>query len=762
MKSRTELTVLAVACLLLFAAVPGLADDPPQAETAQVSPPPVQTNLEVTLGAVIRDITNRHFSRFQYGRDVPRGFYLENFFFDAETPGRPWYLTVSGTDAGEDDQRFRLTFERFGRYRIDLRWDQFSTRVADNIQSVLTATGNGVFEVPDFIQAQFEAATDAELVGLVPDLLSATPFGRLQVLRRKFTLRQEYLANKNWRLHFNVSNEIRSGDRRISIGSYVRTNTAQGDTFFNPGIVAPQPIDYRTTEITAGASYGRERAFFRADYRANLFRNRTSTLTIDNPFRISDATGSRFRFQRTQIDLYPDNETHTISFLGGYSFKPWDTRLTGALSFSFWEQDDPFLPFTLNTAIVAANLPAGVQPTDLAALPQTSLNGDVTVISSDVALTARPRQNLRVVLRYNNYNWDDDSDEILFPGYANSDSRWKEDHGSRPIANRLHSFLRQRSGAEVIWKPRKYLAWKNKFEWEGWNRDNREIVRMNEWMWKTQLILKSKKWFYGKLNYRYGDRIPRGLYDSRKEFVLLRKFDQAHRIRHNAEFLFQINPSQRFNFSGSYGYASERYDERLYGQATNLNGFFVVDANFIPNERFAGYVNFTRERTRSTAKEVSKTGAVNFNIPNTFIRDLNDRVNSLGTGFDLNFLDHRLNWNVSYAFALSEIQIDTRNPFTVDTESLLNATAFPLPNIEENFHEVRTNINYQVRNNVEVGVRYLFEPRSLTDFTTDLFPSPYLAGLEAPENNLSRWLFLDARESSYHGHAAAIYLRYTF
>ena len=63
---------------------------------------------------------------------------------------------------------------------------------------------------------------------------------------------------------------------------------------------------------------------------------------------------------------------------------------------------------------------------------------------------------------------------------------------------------------------------------------------------------------------------------------------------------------------------------------------------------------------------------------------------------------------------------------------------------------------------MEVGVRYLFEPRSLTDFTTDLFPSPYLAGLEAPENDLSRWLFLDARESSYHGHAAAIYLRYMF
>lgn len=95
-------------------------------------------------------------------------------------------------------------------------------------------------------------------------------------------------------------------------------------------------------------------------------------------------------------------------------------------------------------------------------------------------------------------------------------------------------------------------------------------------------------------------------------------------------------------------------------------------------------------------------------------------------------------------------------------QSTLNATAFPLPNITENFHEVRTTLSYRVRENVDLGMRYLFEPRALDDFTTDVFPNGYLAGLAAPENNLNRWLFLDARQSSYHGHAAAIFLRYTF
>ena len=121
-----------------------------------------------------------------------------------------------------------------------------------------------------------------------------------------------------------------------------------------------------------------------------------------------------------------------------------------------------------------------------------------------------------------------------------------------------------------------------------------------------------------------------------------------------------------------------------------------------------------------------------------------------------------MTWDVSYAFALSQVRIQTANPFTIDVAATLDATAYPLPDITENFHEVRTTLAYRVRDNVQVGVRYLFEPRALSDFTTDIFFSPYIAGLEAPEDNLIRSLFLNAREGSYHGHAAAVFFRYTF
>lgn len=69
---------------------------PPQEEQEPTSPPPLQLNFDVTLGGVIRDITNGKSSKFQLGRAVPRGFFLRNFFFGAERPPVPKYsLTLA-------------------------------------------------------------------------------------------------------------------------------------------------------------------------------------------------------------------------------------------------------------------------------------------------------------------------------------------------------------------------------------------------------------------------------------------------------------------------------------------------------------------------------------------------------------------------------------------------------------------------------------------------------------------------------------------
>jgi MtrB/PioB family decaheme-associated outer membrane protein len=761
---RMQAMVFAASVLFMGPHGHAQAQDSPEEQSKPVSASEWFSS-DVTVGAAIRDVTSGHSSRFRYGRDLPRGFYLQEFVLSGEVPGRPWRFDISGKQVGRGDQQFRFSYDRFGKYRMDARWDQHFFAVADNIQTPDTATMNGVLEVPDSIQQRFEATPDSDLPAVVSDVLSKTPFGQLYLIRRKLTVRQEYLPWRNWRLRLDLSNETRSGDRRLSVGSYVRTSTPAGDLFNTPGIEVPEPTNYRTTEVRAGISYEGMRSFMRVDYNGSFFRNRTGTLTLDNPFWFNDQLSSRFRLRRTQVDLSPNNELRTLSLLVGRSFQPWNTRFVGSLQTSFWKQDDAFLPFTLNTAIVAPPeaLPAGTGPTELAALPRRSLEGNATTVSGDVVLTTRPHDKLRLVFRHNSYNWNDNTDPVEFSGYAAvGDSVWADSHGGARIVSFRHPYLRQRSTVDVVWEPHESLKWKNVFAWEGWNRENREVTRTNEWIGKTQLILKTRSRFYGKWNYSYGNRIPQGSYHSRKEFVSLRMFDQARRLSHRADFLFQINASETVNFSGSYAYDAKRYDERLYGQATTLDGYFVVDANFIPSDRFAGYVNFSRDRTRHTANLIGKTGIVDYNVPNTFIRDQVDRVESLGAGLDIGFLENRLKWNMAYAFALSQLEIKTTNPYPVDTQASTSATAFPLPDIRTRFHEVRTNLAFQLRPNVEVGLRYSYEPRFVADFTTDLMETGYIAPSAAPESQMPRRLFLNARDSSYRGHIGSVFIRYLF
>jgi hypothetical protein len=82
------------------------------------------------------------------------------------------------------------------------------------------------------------------------------------------------------------------------------------------------------------------------------------------------------------------------------------------------EQIEPFVPFTLNTAITASNLPAGIKPTSLAALPRQTLEGEIDTFTQDHVFASRPAKNFSFDIHYRSYDYDNKTPEILFPGYA--------------------------------------------------------------------------------------------------------------------------------------------------------------------------------------------------------------------------------------------------------------------------------------------------------------------------------------------------------
>ena len=115
--------------------------------------------------------------------------------------------------------------------------------------------------------------------------------------------------------------------------------------------------------------------------RFNDFKNTFDTFTFDNPFRITDAVDNPV-FGRTSLP--PDNKAVTESV--GATFKLGErTRLSADLTFGQWTQnDDPFIPWTTNTAIVHAR--AGTPADHRARCRRPALDGKIDTLALNALL----------------------------------------------------------------------------------------------------------------------------------------------------------------------------------------------------------------------------------------------------------------------------------------------------------------------------------------------------------------------------------------
>ena len=170
-------------------------------------------------------------------------------------------------------------------------------------------------------------------------------------------------------------------------------------------------------------------------------RSRASTTTTsptstarfiwDNPFRITDSTdasaytgpasGSTNGPAYGLAPTPPSNKAWTLK--GGTTLKfGAKTRLTADLAFGQWTQNEPFIPYTTNTAI---KTPGGQNATT-AALPATSLDGKIDTLALNGFFTTRLTDALHLNARFRHYKNDNKTPRIEFAdGYVRFDAVWE-------------------------------------------------------------------------------------------------------------------------------------------------------------------------------------------------------------------------------------------------------------------------------------------------------------------------------------------------
>jgi hypothetical protein len=193
--------------------------------------------------------------------------------------------------------------------------------------------------------------------------------------------------NKNWELYFRAQHLRLNGTRPKSTGTFARQGVGPaGDGVWESlGMELPEPVQYRTTNLTFGVQYSQPKWRIGLDYNVSLFRNEIPLLTWENPFRVTDAIAiapmfavGRNRFVRAQLDLPPNNDFESLSVHGSVDL-PRETQFVANSPGDAAQDDLPQLPFNLITRTPPVRL-----------LATTSVHALLMVVTSSIEDASSP------------------------------------------------------------------------------------------------------------------------------------------------------------------------------------------------------------------------------------------------------------------------------------------------------------------------------------------------------------------------------------
>lgn len=755
--------------------------DVPSAPSASVEPI-IKFNVE--FGAEGRFFSSGdRWTKFVQYRDIPENFTVNSLDFSIGGGNSRWSLVGTALDAGQLDQRYNLVLEKFGISRSSFRFISWPNYISRGVASPYAETAPGVFGIPAPIRSAFEAAPDdATRIGIINDLVANTALGSLRMRRQRFQLDQDFYLTNHWFVNATVMHERRTGHRPLGVGSYNRTAgpVGTGATWMAFSDELPEPIDYRNTEFRAGIGYQANWGMIRFDYTGSWFNNQVKNLVWLNPYQVTalssadpgaaPGTGGRWRFDRDQLYINPDNRAHTFTFQGRLKL-PGDSFFSALLAYSLRRQDSPFDPYTLSAATFPG-VPADVVVTDPSTLPQSNLNGKVNTTTGNAVLGTRHWKKLLFTAHYRAFNLHNETPIVDLPGIIDMGSFWTAAFDGTPVTafQVPSSYLRQNTSVEAVWKPNRKFQFRVAPSLETWNRSRRQVSRLNEWGGDTGFIVEPMKWVNAKVTYHYGSRKPESAYvRAPNEFEELRAFDQDHRITHNPMIIVNFGGKGPWLVSANYSYFSQAHDRNFFGLSKYLRGTAGVDVNYASSDRWglAAYYNHERigYRYRSIAKE---NAPFEFDPTDEWDRDTGDKVDSFGLAFNTVSNNQKWQFNANYDLSFANQQITTTNPLGTPLFPI-DATGRDFPEVKSRFQELFLDTSYALRSNWRAGVRYTFSPYRLQDFATDNV-TPYMPvqsaspapGTIDPQTNAVRFLVLNSRYASADPHMVGVYVRYSF
>ncbi|MBI4842619.1 MAG: MtrB/PioB family outer membrane beta-barrel protein, partial [candidate division NC10 bacterium] len=414
-------------------------------------------------------------SKFNEYRDMDNGFVGE-LTLRGEKKDSPYHFDLRAKNPARDDQGYEGEFGRFGMFRLDLGWDRTPHVLSNSARTIWQESG-GNFTLPT---GQLRTDIATIFTGAVASTVRDTINGLLRPVDLGFNTdvaRAGLKLTPTEELQFDIeySNLRRQGYRPL------------GTTFVFQVHELAVPIENYTHEVKFGAEYARPDWALQFGYTGSIFQNEFSSYIWDHPQYATDTATTP---SRGQISTAPDNFAHTFS-LTGTSALPLNSRVSGTFAYSLLRQDETFLPNIYNTAVASTNADdAG----------KTSPDAKADILLGNIQLTSRPIKQVTATARYRFFEYMNDMPQHVFTGTSFPEGMGR----AQTHATLQERFTKQNAGFDLGWRPIRPVSLKAGYEYEHWNRGDREARSTDEHTGKFSVDTTPVDWFLGRVTYSYG------------------------------------------------------------------------------------------------------------------------------------------------------------------------------------------------------------------------------------------------------------------
>jgi MtrB/PioB family decaheme-associated outer membrane protein len=567
-------------------------------------------------------------SKFNEYRDVRDGFYLRrvDVRFDNVLNSKN-YVWLQSQRTLYRDQSYLASFGSFGKFRIQFRYDQIPHIYSNTTRILATESSPGIWTFPALVRQALQAAVPAgnslqNIINtqLVPQLNFITP----SIVRRDGTATAYYNITSRLAVNALFFRESQRGLRPIGL---VMNSSPSATATSGFGLELPEAISYYNNRVVVGLDYGWKGWGLAAAYIGSFFQNNIKQLFWDNPFRLTGETPTTPLTGR--MALYPDNHANSLNFAGAGDLTRY-LHFTVSITPGWLRQNASFFPYSTNTAINTCGAALNQACTDLAALPESSLHGNVQTLAMNYTLVSNPWKSLELKANYRHYDYNDNTPVL----------NWTPVQGDVGVPTGLDEntpFGFNRKNLELTgnWYFGKRSSLKLGYEAEWMDRAHRDAAHSLENSFFTAVDWVPVKDLLFRVSYRHSDRNPDNyqndnVVDAAGNEVTCtdtttfftadqrchRRFDEAARLRNRGDALVQYSPTDKTTISGFFGTMQDNYNRRggtnsptplnfisgttnpyyLYGLLKDLSYNWGFDADYAISPQVTIFAEYSHER----------------------------------------------------------------------------------------------------------------------------------------------------------------------